>query len=219
MKDAIFRKIILYEAEHINPEISNNTRELLLQRFTSDSHPALWRMYKRRHIIISIIAVFLLFCIAMSMSSLIEIINAASIKNIKSLDKNTVTLPLNQSIPQKKNSADSLPKTTLRHGEYISRQFPNYLNKQIWLVEKTSDREIYSNRLQIITTYTVENIPRRYYRFSKNSSQLPAKDQITNKITGILFHSSESDISPFKPEMNKSIKEKSMLLIRYIMNR
>ena len=95
-------------------------------------------------------------------------------------------------------------------------QVPNYLKNPIWLVEKTSDREIYSNRLQIITTHTISNIPREYYRFPKNSNHLPANSKITDKISGIVYHASESDLYPFMPEMNRSILKYSKRLIKYL---
>jgi N-acetylmuramoyl-L-alanine amidase-like protein len=91
-----------------------------------------------------------------------------------------------------------------------------YLTEQIWLVEKKQNAEIYSNGLQIITPHTLANIPRDYYRLARNSNQTPLKWDHTNKISGILYHASESDIFPFVPEMNKSIKRYSEALIRYI---
>jgi hypothetical protein len=94
---------------------------------------------------------------------------------------------------------------------------PEYLQKPIWLVEKTSDRETYSNRLQIITTHTISNIPREYYRFSKNSDHLPANSKITDEISGIVYHASESDLYPFMPEMNRSILKYSKQLIKYLL--
>ena len=96
---------------------------------------------------------------------------------------------------------------------------PEYLQKPIWLVEKTSEREIYSNRLQIITTHTISNIPREYYRFPKNSNPFPANSKITDKISGIVYHASESDLYPFMPEMNRSILKYSKRLIKYLLRK
>ncbi len=86
-------------------------------------------------------------------------------------------------------------------------------------MEKTSDREIYSNRLQIITTYTIANTPREYYRFPKNSNHLPANSKTTNKISGIVYHASESDLYPFMPEMNRSILKYTKRLIKYLLRK
>jgi hypothetical protein len=98
-------------------------------------------------------------------------------------------------------------------------QVPQYLKNPIWLVEKTADREFYSNRLQIITTYTISNIPREYYRFSRNSDHSPANGKITDNISGIVYHASESDLYPFMPEMNRSILSYSKRLIKYLLRK
>ena len=96
---------------------------------------------------------------------------------------------------------------------------PEYLEDPIWLVEKTSDREIYSNRLQIITTHTISNLPREYFRFLNNSIMLSSNSKISDKISGILFHASESDLYPFMPEMNRSILKYSKRLIKYLLRK
>ena len=98
-------------------------------------------------------------------------------------------------------------------------QVPKYLKDPIWLVEKTAEREFYSNRLQIITTYTISNIPREYYRFSRNSDYSPANSKTTDKISGIVYHASESDLYPFMPEMNRSILSYSKRLIKYLLRK
>lgn len=96
------------------------------------------------------------------------------------------------------------------------KEYPKYLNKVIWLVEKTKDSEIYSNRLKIITTFTTDNISRRYYTFKKDTPLPPAPDQEKHTVAGILYHASESDIFEFKPEMSDSIKKYSKALIKYL---
>ncbi len=111
-----------------------------------------------------------------------------------------------------------LPISKIKTASHQNRGelFPKYLKDPIWLVEKTSDREIYSNRLQIITTHTVDHIPRKYCRFPRNSNQSPADIQTANKISGIVYHASESDLFPFTPEMNTSIKKYTGQLIKYL---
>jgi hypothetical protein len=91
-----------------------------------------------------------------------------------------------------------------------------YLNKAIWLVEKGPDRELYSNGLQILTDYTVENESRGYYRFPRGTDGLPSRNDITDKIVGILYHAAESDMIDFKPEKNDSLNRYSKALVRYI---
>jgi hypothetical protein len=98
----------------------------------------------------------------------------------------------------------------------LSREIPKYLDKLIWMVEKSDDSEYYSNRLKINTTQTIENIPRGYYLFKKADGKLLQQGVFTNQIKGILYHASESDVFAYRPEMTQSIKEYSRLLIRYL---
>ncbi|MGD9325686.1 MAG: peptidoglycan recognition family protein [Desulfobacterales bacterium] len=115
------------------------------------------------------------------------------------------------------NKKDS-PSAEVQPAKYANKpvKVPKYLKAPIWLVEKTSDREFYSNRLQIITTHTISNIPREYYRFPKNTSKLPVHNKIADNIAGIVYHASESDIYPFMPEMNHSILKYSKRLIKFL---
>ena len=137
--------------------------------------------------------------------------------NTKS-DRITAT-PLFSSLPRDnaKHSSSAIVKPEKHQIEPV--QVPEYLEDPIWLVEKTIDREFYSNRLQIITKYTMSNIPREYYRFPKNSDYMPVNSKITDKISGILFHASESDLYPFMPEMNRSILKYSKQLIKYLLRK
>jgi len=94
--------------------------------------------------------------------------------------------------------------------------FPEYIERQIWLVEKTGDVETYSNRLQIITSFCVDNIPRSYVVFPKKTDALPGEEHLATKIRGILYHASEGDMAPFKPEKNRLLKKYSSQLLKYV---
>jgi hypothetical protein len=113
----------------------------------------------------------------------------------------------------------SLTITEPAENQNKSVQVPKYIKGPIWLVEKTADREFYSNRLQIITTYSIPNIPREYYRFARNADYSPAIGKITDRISGIVYHASESDLYPFMPEMNRSILNYSKRLIKYLLRK
>ena len=119
---------------------------------------------------------------------------------------------------QPSESENDSPSAEVQAAKYANKpvKVPKYLKAPIWLVEKTSDREFYSNRLQIITTHTISNIPREYYRFPKKSNYMPVNSKIADKISGIVYHASESDLYPFMPEMNHSILKYSKQLIRYL---
>jgi len=123
--------------------------------------------------------------------------------------------------PQTTKTENHSPSPVVKPAKYLKKplQIPKYLNDPIWLVEKTPDREIYSNRLQIITTYAISNLPREYYRFPKNSDHWPPDSEIRDKISGIVYHASESDLYPFMPEMNRSILKYSKRLIKYLLRK
>lgn len=98
-------------------------------------------------------------------------------------------------------------------------EYPEYPDTLVWMIEKTSDSEYYSNRLRIFTTETTDNIPRHYHRIPIGATDIPKTAPESDQVAGLLFHASESDIYAFKPEMTQSIKEYSRLLIRYIRNK
>ena len=111
---------------------------------------------------------------------------------------------------------DPLPPVAKAQGNKAEEDFPEYIKRPIWLVEKTADVETYSNRLQIITSFSVENIPRSYIVFPKNADTLPGEKSLSTKIRGILYHASEGDMAPFKPEKNRLIKKYSGQLLKYV---
>ena len=128
-----------------------------------------------------------------------------------------ISKPLSSSeTPAHKNKSVSIIVKTAKVSDK-PKPIPKYLKNPIWLVEKTPDREFYSNRLQIITTHTISNLTREYYRFSKKNRQLPVNPKATNKISGIVYHASESDLYPFMPEMNHSILKYSKKLIKFLL--
>jgi hypothetical protein len=119
------------------------------------------------------------------------------------------------------SSSSHLPATTDKPAAQPTKpvRVPEYLKDPIWLVEKTAHREFYSNRLQIITTHTISNIPREYYRFSRTPDYSPANSRLNDEISGIVYHASESDQYPFMPEMNRSILNYSKRLIKYLLRK
>ena len=140
---------------------------------------------------------------------------------LKSLNSQQTTNSKSDRIPLKPLLSSQMPGSENHSTSTVDKpvQVPKYLKDPIWLVEKTADREFYSNRLQIITTYTISNIPREYYRFSRNSDYSPANSKTTDKISGIVYHASESDLYPFMPEMNRSILSYSKRLIKYLLRK
>ena len=206
LAEVAFRMQVLTHAEAVTPGSHAYARELMRHKIISAPRAGLLKIYKGRHAIATLLCVFFLWGLGTSVASLVEMIQTATWKPY-SVFEGTVSATENRPpglavfpVPSQQTAAP----------------LPDYIEKPIWLVEKTPGTEIYSNRLQIITTYTVENIPRRYYRFPRTTSDLPAADTPSGDVAGILFHASESDLLPFKPEMNQSIKRYSRSLVQYL---
>jgi len=89
-----------------------------------------------------------------------------------------------------------------------------YRAEKVWLVERTSEHERYSNGCRILTKYETENHPRGYYTIPRGSDT--DGEVIRHDVVGIVYHTSESDIVPFIPDNNDSIQRRSMGLLDWI---
>ncbi len=169
-------------------------------------------------ITISVVTVFFILSIGILVLSYIIVKKGEKIETATILDqKQDIYIPIiYPPVSRNENPEVALHNNTINYIKVHPQTYPKYLNKLIWQVEKTDDSEKYSNRLKIITTHTTSNIPRKYYKFLKDTPQLPTKDMISDKIMGILYHASESDIYAFRPEMTESIKEYSKAMVRYL---
>ena len=207
-----FRKVILDEADRVSPGSRARAQELINKGTISPPHPVLLSLYKYRYIVILSVLSAFVWGLGTGVASISKVIFETTDQS-----KRAELSPSPQPGPTAsiKEVQTSMPKGAVP--DIIKREsFPEYITEPIWLVEKTGEFELYSNRLQIITTYAVDNILREYIDFSKSSDQLPGLNHTTDKIVGILYHASESDIVPFSPEENQSIKKYSELLRRYI---
>ncbi len=84
---------------------------------------------------------------------------------------------------------------------------------RIWLVEKGETWELFSNGLRIDTSYGVTGEPRRYRLFDRHSG---VQSEVHTKPTGIVFHTSESDIWPLEESFNEKLRDSSQGLLRYL---
>ena len=83
----------------------------------------------------------------------------------------------------------------------------------VWLVESGSGWEQYSNGLRIDTRLSVPHEPRAYRVFDRTTGRL---SEPRSEPSGILFHTSESDIWPMEPGYNENLRDSSQRLLRYI---
>ncbi|MFA6010429.1 MAG: peptidoglycan recognition family protein [Desulfobacteraceae bacterium] len=189
--EVIVRRLIHKEIVKICPgkKISYNT--FLKSGRLKAYQRLLWHLYPFRLPVFTALF-FLIFCLSFwGVNTVAQSYILASLSN-----KNSIN-----------NSGRNITTT--------AQEITNIL-EPIWLVEQSKDLEIYSNRLRIITTNTIKNVPRRYLPFPMDINTLPGDEKISDTIIGILYHSSESDILPLSEALNNSIKESSLRLLKYI---
>jgi hypothetical protein len=86
---------------------------------------------------------------------------------------------------------------------------------EIWLVDKGSDYEAYSNGLRLETRFLTPNVRRAYVVFPDGAS--PANhSQWRSEPAGIVFHTSESPQAPFAADQNFTLTRIGRDLVRYI---
>jgi hypothetical protein len=85
----------------------------------------------------------------------------------------------------------------------------------VWLVDSGKDWELYSNGLRIDTTYAIAGEPRRYRAFSLDGEM----GEVIHKPSGLVYHTSESDIWPLRESYNEKLRDSSQNLLRYLRRR
>lgn len=231
LAEIAYRKRLLDKAERIWPGSQKNVRHLVNIGIISTPRPGLWRLYRLRHVFVSVVLLVFVCGLGTAVASFFGTVNVLlSLKETQDsgwkrgvvrkpvIDpKPLMTAALAPRRPAVVEARLSLRETS--PDAITETEDAAYLAQPIWLVEKTTGSELYSNRLQIFTRYTVANIPRSYRPFFRHLKRPPENALTSDRIAGILFHTSESDLVPFRPEMNISIKQKSNRLIKYLQRR
>jgi len=83
----------------------------------------------------------------------------------------------------------------------------------VWLVEQTSQYEVYSNGLRIERRFEVANEPRWYALMERGSAAATGPSR--SEPMGIVFHITESDQAPFEAEQNRNLKRLGRDLLLY----
>lgn len=228
LAEIAFRKCLLDEAERIWPGSQKNVRHLAKIGIISTPRPGLWRLYRLRHVFVSVVLLVFVCGLGTAVASFFGTVNVLlSLKETQNSGwkRGVVRKPIIYPQPlmtalAPQRPADVEQRQPLRELPPVAEtKVAAYLTQPIWLVEKTSGSELYSNRLQIFTRYAVANILRSYRPFFRHLNRSLENAINSDRIAGILFHTSESDLVPFRPEMNISIKQKSKRLIKYLQRR
>jgi hypothetical protein len=85
----------------------------------------------------------------------------------------------------------------------------------VWLVDSGDDWELFSNGLRIDTTFAVAGDPRRYRAFSLDGEM----GEVFDQPSGLVYHTSESDIWPLEASYNEKLRDSSQNLMRYLRRR
>jgi hypothetical protein len=83
----------------------------------------------------------------------------------------------------------------------------------IWLADRGSGWELYSNGLRIETPYAVQGEARAYRVHHRDGELDPT---VYSKPAGILFHTSESDLWPLEPDFARQMRRGTAGLLRYL---
>lgn len=95
-----------------------------------------------------------------------------------------------------------------------AKYLPNFQAENVWLVERTSEFERYSNGCRIMTAYQTDNHPRAYYSIPRGSET--EGTELRHDIVGIVYHTNEGDMAQFSSTNNDFILKQSKGALNYI---
>ena len=97
----------------------------------------------------------------------------------------------------------------------LSRSVVSPALPEVWMVEKGSSEEVFSNGLHIDTRFAVSNHPRSYLALPLNG---PAGGRAVRRSVpaGIVFHTTESLQIPFEAQRNRALKRIGESLLQYV---
>ncbi len=230
LAEMAYRKRLLELAERFWPGSQENARHLAATGNISTPRPAVKRLYRFRHVVATLLLLVIVCGLGVAAAAVWGTATVfLGLKEKQNRDwkrgvirKSIVYPEIPAAVARVPVSATIQALHPLREpppAANAAAEFAPYLTRPVWLVEKTAAAELYSNSLQIFTGYTVANVARRYRPIFRHAETAIASNQDVGRIAGILFHTSESDLVPFRPEMNMSIKQKSKRLIKYLQRR
>jgi hypothetical protein len=107
------------------------------------------------------------------------------------------------------------PQVPVTPVEYLEPDLLGVQPSTIWLADRGTDWELYSNGLRIETGFTVKGDPRRY-RVHDRAGVL--QKTVYSRPVGVLFHTSESDLWPLDADYGKQLRRSSAALLKYVRN-
>lgn len=104
-------------------------------------------------------------------------------------------------------------------GVAAATDLPQYTPEQIWLVEQGEGYEVYSNGARILTEFETDGPPRRFYAFPKGAATPDVAIERSVAPVGIVYHTSQSHIAPFKEEFNDKLQTSARALLDFVSRR
>jgi hypothetical protein len=110
---------------------------------------------------------------------------------------------------------DAAPPALSPVAEHLPVPLEGLPPQGVWLVDSGEDWELYSNGLRIDTSFAVGGDPRRYRAFSLDGEM----GEVLHQPSGLVYHTSESDIWPLQESFNEKLRDSSQNLLRYLRRR
>lgn len=211
LKQLTFRKAIIEELVQVLPSDSPKPREIAI----------IYWLYRVRY------PVFLVSTLASTM--ILLVLGQWLYQNARQAGVFSLRLEAGETAPKIVVVPSPVPVPTNKNTNDPTNSDPveGFTLDDVWLVDKTSDFEQYSNGARILTKYEVETAPRDFFALSRKEPKekipLPFEPKQAifypeerNKPVGILYHVTQSDLLPFEPTYNTRLKGKSSHLIEYV---
>ncbi|HLH00449.1 MAG TPA: peptidoglycan recognition family protein [Bryobacteraceae bacterium] len=87
---------------------------------------------------------------------------------------------------------------------------------RVWLVETTAQWDLYSNGLRVENQFATNTAPRGYTALSR---RLDNSVEVRGEPAGVVFHTTESHLSPFEEEQNRALRRDGEGLLEYVNRR
>ena len=86
---------------------------------------------------------------------------------------------------------------------------------RVWLVETTSQSDLYSNGLRVENRFAASTSPRKYVAYSRAQTG-PPSGVWRSEPAGIVFHTTESHLAPFEEQENRALRRDGEGLLEYV---
>ena len=92
-------------------------------------------------------------------------------------------------------------------------------SETIWMVSHNGGVEAYSNGLRVETRMEVSNVPRGAYHVFPSSEPDLAHAHWKNQPSGIVYHTTESNLAPFVPDENRNLQRIGEGVLSFVQSR